>query len=487
LSDAADSRKPNVLFLSADDLCTALGCYGHPLVKSPNIDALAARGVKFERAYCQFPLCSPSRTSFLTGRRPNVTQIFTNPSAAYATGAKTFYSVHFRTTLPDTITMPQLFRQHGYFVTRIGKLFHYGVPADIGTASFDDYRSWDYTINPRGRDKDDEDEITTLTPKAQGAGRFGATLSWLAAKGADEEQTDGIAATEAIAMLEKLKKRNQPFFLAVGFYRPHTPYVAPKKYFDLYPLDKVQPGKLEPGEKEKAPAPAYASGKPEQDKMTDQQRRQAAQAYHASTSFMDAQVGRVLGALKRLDLERDTVVVFTSDHGYHLGEHGLWQKMSIWDESARVPLVIAAPGAKGSGKTAKSPVELVDLYPTLADLCGLTAPEYLDGKSLRPMLDDPAKSVKPAALTQVARGNFHGLSVRTERWHYIAWDYGDKGAQLYDHTADAHELTNLADDPKHAATVAEMKQLVLKNWPKDGWPPAEPATQPAAKRTKKKE
>jgi arylsulfatase A-like enzyme len=470
---AAEAKRPNVLFIVSDDLCNALGCYGHPLVKSPNIDRLAARGVKFERAYCQFPLCSPSRSSFMTGRRPNVTEVFTNPGR--------LLTPNFRQAIPDTVTLPELFRKNGYFAARVGKLYHYNVPLHIGTSSLDDPESWDQVVNPRGRDRDDEPKIITLVP-----GQFGGTLSWLAAEGADTDQTDGIGATEAIKLLEKLKDR--PFFLGLGFYRPHTPYVAPKKYFEMYPLDKITLANVPANHKQGVPAPAFGSAKPEQETMTDQQRKEAIQAYHASTTFMDAQVGRVLDAVDRLGLADNTIIAFTSDHGYHLGEHGLWQKMSLWEQSARVPLIVYSPKATGNGKAAAGPVEMVDIYPTLADLCGLKSPEYLDGVSLRPMLDDPTKSVKPAAFTQVTRGaNIHGLTVRTSKWRYTAWNYGDQGRQLYDHDADPLETKNLAEDPKFAAVVGEMHALVLKNWPKDKWPetPARAAGGGAGKVKKK--
>jgi uncharacterized sulfatase len=456
--------KLNVLFIFADDLANSLGCYGHPLVKSPHLDRLAQRGVRFDRAYCQFPLCNPSRASFLTGRRPNATGVLDN-------------RVHFRSRIPDTVTLSELFRQHGYSVARVGKLYHYGVPTQIGEDGLDDPKSWDRVVNPRGRDKDDEPKIFTLT-----AGQFGGTLSWLRAEGRDEEQTDAIGAAEAIRLLEenaRMEKEGRPFFLAVGFYRPHTPYVAPKKYFDLYPLDRIPLPAVPEGHKAGVPAPAFASHKKEQEKLDDRLRREALQAYYAATTFMDAQVGRVLDALDRLGLSERTVVVFASDHGYHLGEHGLWQKMSIFEESARVPLIVAAPGAKGNGRSSASLVELVDLYPTLADLCGLPAPSYLDGVSLRPVLDDPTRKVKEAAFTQVTRSGFHGVTVRTERWRYTEWDSGRKGAQLYDHNADPKELKNLAADPAYARTVAELRALAAKNWPAASWPQPEeekPAT-----------
>jgi len=246
-------NRRNVLLVVADDLNCDLGCYGHSSVQSPNIDKLAARGVRFERAYCQFPLCSPSRSSFLTGRRPNVTQIRTNPrSGQFSTDYRP--TPHFREFLPDTITLPQLFRQQGYFVARVGKLYHYGVPGEIGTSGLDDAASWEYVVNPAGRDKAEENQVFTLTP-----GSYGATLSWLAAEGEDSEQTDGLSATAAIGLLEQ--KRDRPFFLAVGFYRPHTPYVAPKKYFDLYPLDNIVLPVISTDDRLRKPEAAYESAK----------------------------------------------------------------------------------------------------------------------------------------------------------------------------------------------------------------------------------
>jgi arylsulfatase A-like enzyme len=439
---AQPSKRPNVLFLIADDLNNDLGAYGAP-VRSPNVDKLAARGLRFDRAYTQYPLCSPSRSSLLTGRRPNATGVLTNPATLKAPN-----SPHFREKLPDAVTLPQLFRTNGWFAARVGKLYHYGVPLQIGTGGLDDYLSWDLAINPRGHDREIHDRIFSLLP-----GQFGATLSWLADEGPDAEQTDGIAAAEAVRLLERFKRNGESFFLAVGFYRPHTPYVAPKRYFDMYPRNRIELPKLSDADRSRTPEAAYRSAFKEQDAMTDEQRREAIQAYWASTTFMDAQVGTVLDALDRLGLSDNTIVVFTSDHGYHLGDHGLWQKMSAFERSARVPLIIAAPGAKTRGVATRGLAELVDLYPTLAELAGLPPKATLDGVSLAPMLNDPAATVKDAAFTQVR----NGYAVRTSRWRYIEWQEGEQGTQLYDMDKDPGETVNLAQEAAHAATVSDLK------------------------------
>jgi uncharacterized sulfatase len=454
VATAAD-EKMNVLLIISDDLTNnALGCYGSRLGRSPHIDRLASRGVRFDRAYCQFPLCNPSRASFMTGLRPDHTRVHDN-------------AVHFRRNIPDVQTLPQTFRKAGYFVARVGKIYHYGVPGQIGTDGLDDPPSWEKVINPRGRDKDDEDNnlIFTLNPKLKGSARYGGTLSWHASDGSDEEQTDGKIATEIIRLLEANKDR--PFFLACGFFRPHTPFVAPKKYFTLFPPDKFTLPVIPPDLRMVHPAPAFASAQKIQDAMTDAQRREALQAYFAATTFMDAQAGRVLEALERLQLHKKTIVVFLSDHGYHLGEHGLWQKMSLFENSTRVPLIIYDPRAKGNGQACPRTVELTDLHATLADLAGLPAPKT-DGRSLRPLLDNPTAAWDRPALTQVTRGTkdqqFFGYSIRTERYRYTEWDRGQRGVQLLDYEKDPAESKNFATDPTYADILRQMQQLLRQQW-----------------------
>lgn len=464
--------KPNVLFIISDDLNNYLGCYGDPRAKTPNIDKLAARGVRFDRAYCTFPLCGPSRNSMLCGLYPNSTGILSNAQV-------------FRQTIPSHVSLPQAFRQAGYFAARIGKLYHYNVPKSIGTNGHDDPGSWELELNPAGVDRmEEEPKIFTLTP-----GQFGGTLSWYASPKNDALHTDGLMATDAEWVLERCgRHKDRPFFLALGFFRPHTPYVAPKQpYYDWYPEAEMPLHPTIDQNPPEVPAAALGSYKKEQDKLTNELRRQALQAYYASISFMDAQLGRVVKALDDNGLADKTIIVFTSDHGYHMGEHGLWQKQSLFEGSARVPLLIVAPGTAKKGTVVKTPVSHLDLYPTLAELAGIQAPANLQGQSLVPILKNPSAVGRGWALSQVMRGGnfnrqgaapsvmdkgkgFFGYSLRTSRWRYTEWDEGRAGRELYDHENDPQELKNLASKAEHEATVTELSQQ-LRIAAKASFPP----------------
>jgi uncharacterized sulfatase len=415
----------------ADDLRPELGCYGKNQVHTPNIDRLAARGMRFDRAYVQETFCNPSRTSLLTGLRPDQTRVHDN---------KTWFRNH----LPDVVTLPQLFRTSGYETMRLGKIYH-----DEG--GMEDTKAWDKAIYPKGTPRGRLGEGRNLT-----GGRV-RWCAWRAAEGDDEDQSDGQIAREAVAFLRRPHER--PFFLAVGFYKPHDPFVAPKKYFDLYPLDRL---KLYRDPADRSPDLPLALGGllSEFARFTDRERLEFLRAYYAGISFMDAQLGKVLAALDESDHADNTIILFMGDNGYHLGERGWWNKSTLFELSARVPLVVYAPRMKAQGKACERLVEFVDIYPTLTDLCGLKPPDDLAGRSFAPLLDAPEQSWKEAAYSQVQRGKVTGRSVRTERWRYTEWDEGRQASELYDHQTDPGEYRNLAGDAKHADVVAQHRKLL---------------------------
>jgi iduronate 2-sulfatase len=458
---------PNVLFIVADDLRAELGCYGS-VAKTPNLDALAARGVRFDRAYCQQAVCNPSRSSFLTGRRPDTLRIWSN-------------GTHFRENNPDVTTLPLWFKEHGYETRCVGKIFHNWHTKEKG-----DRRSWsaDEFLHYANHG-DDKPAVNGEPPPnlAIEVGRdYGQVPLCERRDVPDEAYYDGRVAAEAVRVLGAVKDR--PFFLAVGFWKPHAPFNAPKRYWDLYDPAKLPP--FDPARPTGAPDVAFHDSReilgipPKQIKPTAPQVREMRHGYFANISYMDAQVGKVLTALDDLKLRDRTVVVFLSDHGYHVGEHALWGKTSCFEFDARVPLIASAPGTTTAGRATAAPAELVDLFPTLTELCGLKAPAGLEGDSLVPVLKDPANSVKAVAFTQHPRPAYYdrtpagvpeamGYSVRTAAGRYTEWREWKTGkllaAEYYDHAGDPNELTNLFGAAKDPPGLEAARQSLHARFP----------------------
>ena len=437
LAAAEPARKLNVLLIAVDDLRDTLGSYGHPVVQTPHLDRLAARAVRFERAYVQYTVCNPSRSSFLTGLRPDQTGITDNRTPL-------------RDRLPEVVTLPQLLKQDGRHAAAFGKIFHLGGGRDEALRArwMDLPRSWhtaqSFEATPLGRRK--------LAGRDLSEGRLG-WCHWGAMAGDDDDQPDGQIARAVSAEIERLGPR--PWVIGAGLMKPHDPFVAPQKYCDLYPEGSLP---LARPAGDATPAPPLAVGFGELGsvfaRFTEREQREFLRAYYACVSFMDAQVGRVLATLDRLQLWDSTIVVFLGDHGYHLGERVWWNKNTLFERSCRAPLLIAAPGVKPG--VARGLVEFVDLYPTLAELGGLTPPVGLAGQSLLPLLRDPDAPGKAAAFTLVTRGSARGESVRTERWRFTRWS--DGAVELYDHASDPEENRNVAS--AHPELVARLGAML---------------------------
>jgi uncharacterized sulfatase len=444
------STKPkhNVLFIGSDDCRAALGCFGHPIVKTPNLDAVAARGLRFDRAYCNFPLCGPSRTSLLSGVRPDTTKIWMNEIAV-------------RDTMPNALTLPQLFRQQGGHSARFGKMYHMNVPGSVGTNKWDDPESWNVSVSPPGMEDKTPGERRDPTATKFSAGN---AFQWVSFTGDGKNQADQLAADMAG---ETIAKEKDPFFIGLGFLRPHVPLVAPAKFFDLYPLGQMKPVEVPPNDLDDIPKASEMTitGRGHDMGMNDRDKREVLRAYYASISYMDSLVGQAVGALEKAKKLDNTVIVFWSDHGYHLGEHFRWQKRSLFEESMRVPLIVSAPGRRARGASTKALVELVDLYPTVADLCGLPAPAHLEGQSLAPLLDNPNRPWKSAAFSQVyLKPDIEGRAIRTDRYRYIRWTGPHPDEELYDQQADPREHTNLARKPGQEAVLKEMRAKLDAGW-----------------------
>lgn len=453
LSPVVPASEPmNVLFISVDDMNCDLGAYGNAQVKTPHLDRLCRMGVRFDAAYCQQPLCGPSRASIMTGLRPDTLDMHT-------------LKHELREKNPDVITLGQLFRNNGYFSARAGKIYHYGNPSMIGTDGNDDPATWDMRHNPIGIDRSQQENIIRYGAGQEKNKGLGISMAWWDPESADEDHTDGKVASEIIRLIEQ--KKDEPFFLAAGFFNPHCPYVAPRKYFDLYPLEDITMPDLSDSKRDLEDVPAMAIQRDTKNwpfyfkDVSIEEARRCKQAYYATISFVDAQVGRLLDTLDRLNLTEKTVIVFWSDHGYFLGEKGLWYKRKAFERSARMPLIIAAPGLSRD-ETTKRPVELLDIYPTLADLCGLQAPKNLEGRSLRPLLTAPSDSNwdKPAVTQVWHNRKAWGYSIRTERYRYTEWLEGEAGQELYDHRTDSEEIHNLANQAEHAAIVSKLSEML---------------------------
>jgi iduronate 2-sulfatase len=462
LCSVAFAAPLNVLFIAVDDLRPELGCYGADHMHTPHLDRLARQGMIFDRAYCQVAVCNPSRSSVLSGSRPDSTGIFDNQ--------------HFlRSQMPDVVTLPQHFKNHGYLSLSLGKVFHHSErePGDDPLSwsepawyHGEPYRHWfaqeslDLVKHLKSLPNEQRPRLIRAAPVE-------------AADESDDVYPDGQLALQAIATLQRLKTEGKPFFLAMGFVKPHLPFTCPQKYWDLYPADSIQ---LPQDSARPAMSPQQAFHNnyelrsygtvPAEGEITTAMALQLIRGYRACISFMDAQLGRVLEALDRLALRDQTIIVLWGDHGYHLGEQSVWTKMTNFEHGTRVPLLVSVPNLKTAGQRSTALVELVDLYPTLADLCGLPLPSHLEGTSFKPLLDDPDRAWKKAAFSDYVRTGkppYRGRSIRTAEWRYTEWsDLKGKlvAQELYDQT----EARNLADEPAYQTQITGLKQQLHAGW-----------------------
>ncbi|MFH1918875.1 MAG: sulfatase [Planctomycetota bacterium] len=474
LGHAAPQERLNVLFIAVDDLRPELGCYGRAHVKSPNIDKLAERGMVFTRAYCQQAVCGQSRASLLTGLRPDTIK---------GSGM----GVHFRKFVPDVVTLPQNFKLHGYRSEAMGKIFHGAFENAYVGARMDDPPSWSvptwragprYYYTPEGvaiaRKVAPKQVKVPLTDPDDWTEHFVRGLATEAPEIADHVTYDGQVADHAVETLHRVQ--NEPFFLAVGFLKPHLPFIAPKKYWDLYDPAEIELAENPFPPKDVPPLAMTNFGElryyydiPKNGPVSDEQARRLIHGYYACVSYVDALIGRVLDELDRLGLKERTIVVLWGDHGWHLGDHGLWCKHTNFENATRVPLVVSTPGMKAAGKETDALVEFVDLYPTLGELASLPVPDSLEGTSFTPLLDDPGLAWKQAAFSQYPRGKAMGYSMRTDRYRFTRWQdrkEPDKvhGVELYAHQNDPEENVNLANRPEHADLVDELTVQLKAGW-----------------------
>lgn len=490
------AAKPNVLFIAVDDMRPELGCYGNTTVKTPNIDRIAARGMVFNHAYCQQAVCSPSRSSLLTGRRPDATKVWD-------------LETHFRVALPDAIALPQHFKENGYYCSALSKIYHHG---------FEDGRSWnephwypkgyavdvdpaDWTKRTTTRHEVDVSEYSANAagpdndkPLQNKKGKGKAGPAFEVSPKSDDELPDGATAAEAVKRIHALKQKGEPFFLAVGFIKPHLPFVSPKKYWDLYDPDKIP---LPAIDHLPSGSPEFAGhnnselhnyvGVPKENPIPADFAKTLRHGYYAAISFTDHNIGRLLDALDKEGLADNTIIVLWGDHGWQLGDHGLWHKHTNFEIATRAPLLISLPQQKTAGQKCDAPVEFVDVYPTLADVCGLSIPAGLDGKSLKPYLENAKAPMQKVAISQYPRGTpdgpAMGYSIRDERYRCTFWRQrvGEKiiATELYDEVNDPAETVSLADKPELKSVIDAM----AKHLPPVGSAAPQPkkaAPQPAA-------
>lgn len=466
---AAGSDRLNVLFIASDDMRPELGCYGAQHIHSPHLDRLAASGTTFLRAYCQQAVCSPSRSSLMTGLRPDSIRIWD-------------LATHFRDNVPDVVTLSQHFKNHGYHAERLGKIYH------TGHGNRDDIHSWSRSVKYPSAPRYGPEGTAHLQRRLQAARAQGVDLKdnklrprglpWESPEVEDNQLADGLICENAVKLMRELK--DQPFFLAVGFVNPHLPFVAPQKYWDLYDRASLQLADNPHAPKD---APRFALTNwgelrkyhdiPPSGPLSREQALNMKHGYFAAISYVDAQVGRLLDELERLHLADKTIIIFWGDHGWKLGEHGAWCKHTNFELDARVPLILRAPHQITRGQPTRALVEFVDIYPTLSDLAGLPIPSTLEGLSMAPLLDQPELDWKRAAFSQYPRSSrgkrLMGYSMRTQRYRFTRWQERNApqntvAIELYDHLHDPDENTNLAADPAHEALVARLTRQSLAGW-----------------------
>lgn len=432
----------------ADDLGDRLACYGDTIAVTPNLDRLAQRGTLFRNTFCQYHSCGPSRASLMSGRYPFETGYRSNKSGAY------------HEALPELTSLPRLFRENGYQTIRIGKIFHMGVPGGIGSAGADDVKAWDHAINNTGWDAKKENWSKATTWGKRGGS--GVRIRYSAPDLPDSEFSDGQGVSDAIALLKANHpdKTGKPFFLAMGFYRPHPPMIAPKKHWDAITPKNIRLPKIPQDDRDDIPKINWHLHDPGFNFIPEKHGRAYTHAYYATIHYIDSLVGRLIETLEEQGLADNTVVVFTGDQGFMLGEHGHWHKSSMLEPSQRVPLIILDPRKEQRGKQSLGLTGLIDVYPTLCDLAGIKPAHELSGVSLKARLENPEAPGKDYELIMGTPG---GFTIRTERYHYSEWRGEDGkavGAMLYDMEADPGQFNNRMKSPEHEDIIDKLRQLL---------------------------